>query len=177
MAGDDPPSGPWTGGVGSRRVSDEVLDWCREVAAIAGTPIVSGGAAGCDLAFALGACHAIHVLPRGLVGDAPDGVTLLSPFAPGTEFSGANAMARNRLIYAAAEVVAIGHVRPREGGTWHGAIGAIRERLAPLVVRDDPSSPAVVALGAVPCRDPGDFPAARAEALARRAGLFGTLEG
>lgn len=61
-------------------------------------------------------------------------------------------MERNSLIYLAGEyAVAIG-ARFGEGGTWHGAVTALRKRLTEVRVPQDGSraSQALINLGAVP---------------------------
>lgn len=55
-------------------------------------------------------------------------------------------MARNALIYAAAEFAVAIHPRFKEGGTWHGAVEAHRRRLTRIAVLEESESMAVRAL-------------------------------
>ena len=129
-----------------------------------GCQVVSGGAVGCDTAAldaASGASGAtISILPYGLGqfrGESPPGRVLLSLSEWEEPFSRKRAMERNLLIYAASPITIVGAARFREGGTWHGAMEAIRRRITRLAVRrtdedDDESSRraarALVGLGA-----------------------------
>lgn len=155
--GESLPEGPWIGGVGSRVIEGEVAGWCRAVASQVPV-LVTGGAEGCDSGFASSAPFMVTILPRGI--EFGEGC-VLSLLPPGAPFTRAAAMERNALIYAAAEVTAVGHARLREGGTWHGAVGALRRRDR-LIVRDadEPGVRALISLGATPLRDPDDWPTA-----------------
>lgn len=163
--------GDWLGVVGSRRVSPEVGAFAREVGGEVrrlGAQVVSGGAVGCDTFAAEGAGGGVRLLPCGFDLVPPNEGMDLSVCAPGEEFSTANAMERNALIYAAAEATVIVHARLRQGGTWHGATDALRRRLGRLLVREDPTDDswpahrALIALGGVPLRSPDAVGAARA---------------
>lgn len=157
----------WVGGVGSREVSEEILDFMGGVgaqAAALGRGIVSGGAAGCDTAAEGAALAAdgpvLRLLPHGLLlRTADDGATQLSLAAPREAFSRGLAMERNALIYAAADATVVGHARMRQGGTWHGATDALRRRLGRLLVRSDgnPAARALGALGAEEIADPAEL--------------------
>jgi predicted Rossmann fold nucleotide-binding protein DprA/Smf involved in DNA uptake len=159
-----PPMASLFGIVGSRRVGPRVAGFAREVGSEvvrAGLGVVSGGAEGCDTFGLRGALRsdgqAVRILPCGLDLVAPGGAFDISLCAPTEPFSTANAMERNALIYAAAEITLVVHARYREGGTWHGATDALRRRLGHIAVRDDPTSPAhraLVALGATPVSSP-----------------------
>lgn len=65
-----------------------------------------------------------------------------------------SAMERNRLIYAAATDSVVIGPRFREGGSWHGALDALRHRWSRVWVFEDgsPGSQGLVALGALPFR-------------------------
>lgn len=87
----------------------------------------------------------------------PDRQTWLSICPPGETFSRARAMERNALIYAAGEATVIGQSKFRRGGTWHGAVAALRSRSGRLLIRRPSKSDsedtklaarALVALGA-----------------------------
>jgi hypothetical protein len=101
---------------------------------------VSGGAVGCDAAFAWSVNNSfgdmLHVLPTGI--DCPiwpyEGYAV-SAYPPGTPFTSANAMERNQVIYALADVSLVCSVRFRTGGSWHGAMNALRAH-QPIAVAD-----------------------------------------
>ncbi len=151
-----PPLDPLLGIVGSRSISPEIRNFAQGVGAESirlGYSVLSGGATGSDLAGAKGAIQAggrvLELVPYGIhryVGIDKCGLSLCSP---DDEFSTANAMERNALIYAAADRAVIVHSRFKEGGTWYGAFEAVRRKLCPLVVRDDNSaaSRALIGLG------------------------------
>jgi predicted Rossmann fold nucleotide-binding protein DprA/Smf involved in DNA uptake len=74
-------------------------------------------------------------------------------------------MERNALIYAIADAAVIVHARFKTGGTWHGAVEALRRRYTRLIVREDANNAAhraLIGLGAIPLRRPEQL----AEALA-----------
>jgi predicted Rossmann fold nucleotide-binding protein DprA/Smf involved in DNA uptake len=157
------PSRPCFSIVGSRHVPAEVKSWCEDVAREAlslGFSICSGAAVGCDHA-ALGAAGeaAVSILPHGLDHAPRLESCLLSACPPPAEFSSAAAMERNALIYSIGGIAAVGHARFKQGGTWIGAVTALRRRLCRLIVRgsDSPATRALVALGASPLSLPGDL--------------------
>ena len=81
----------------------------------------------------------------------PSGQMVLSVCEPRETFSAGRAMERNALIYAAGRASVVGHVRFREGGSWHGAADALRRRLTEVLVygeEGDRAVRALVALGA-----------------------------
>jgi hypothetical protein len=101
---------------------------------------VSGGAIGCDAAFAHSVSASfgdmLHVLPTGI--DVPIGPYegyAISAYPPGTPFTAANAMERNQVIYSLANISLVCSVRFRTGGSWHGAMNALRAR-QPIAVAD-----------------------------------------
>jgi predicted Rossmann fold nucleotide-binding protein DprA/Smf involved in DNA uptake len=163
-------SGELIGVVGSRDVAPEVHVFCADVAREAASSdrgIVSGGAIGCDQAArraALGAgARVVTILPFGIElagADVGEHEMALSVCAPAEIFSTGRAMERNWLIYAASELSVVGHCRLRLGGSWHGAVGALRKRTCRVAVRLDHSEPglrALAALGAVELDSPGDL--------------------
>lgn len=172
------PALPSVSVVGSRVVSGGVARFCDGVAREAvslGFGIVSGRAEGCDRAAALGATKAggvvVEVLPHGIDLARPSAGCLLSVCAPDEAFSAVAAMERNALIYASSSHTIVGHARFKEGGTWHGAMHAVRARLSTLVVRrsEDLAMRSMVALGGVWLDSPKDLGAAlRAQGPQRR---------
>lgn len=66
---------------------------------------------------------------------------LLSPFHPDTGFQVANAMSRNKLIYALADYAVVVSSDFEKGGTWAGAIENLRHKYAPLFVRSGDDAP------------------------------------
>lgn len=156
------PNGPLVGVAGSRCPSTAAEAWLTGLcAALAGhgLSVVSGGASGVDrlavshVARLGGAGRAMEVLPCGLSRHCgPAGVACLSPWALDAPFSVGQAMARNTLLYAASPCTVVIQPRLRAGGTWAGAVDALRRRLCKVVVWGPggcAASEALVALGAV----------------------------
>jgi predicted Rossmann fold nucleotide-binding protein DprA/Smf involved in DNA uptake len=79
---------------------------------------------------------------------------LVSPYHPGAAFSAGAAMGRNKLIYALSDVAVVVSSADGSGGTWTGAVEAIKGGWVPVLVRDDPGVPAgnlsLIEQGAVP---------------------------
>lgn len=162
--------------VGSRRVSDQVVEYAEQTgrsAAIAKCTIVSGGARGVDQAAMRGALNgggaAIGVLADGLEKSVMqrenravlmDGrLTLVSPFDPRAGFAVGNAMRRNKLIYALADAGLVVEADYDKGGTWTGAVEQLKKlRLVSVYARvDGPGSKGLQALlemGAHPWPNP-----------------------
>ena len=194
-----------TGGlaiVGSRHVDEELIEYTMAVgrlAAKAGRTIVSGGAKGIDQAAMRGALEAggrvSGVLADSLEKTAMnrehrnlllDGqLVLISPFDPSAGFNVGNAMQRNKLIYALADVSLVVSSDLNKGGTWTGAVEQLDKlKYVPVYVRSTgESSPGLDALrskGAQPWPNPDDadaldavFEVVPAEAPARpKAGTF-----
>jgi predicted Rossmann fold nucleotide-binding protein DprA/Smf involved in DNA uptake len=156
------PAAPTVGVVGSRVLDAVDRSFAGGVARAlmaGGYALASGGAVGADsvaLDAALGAGGAgrcVEVLPCGLdASPAGTDVCQLSVCEPWAPFTTAQAMERNALIHAYGRRCVVVRARLREGGTWHGAVDALRRRLAVVYVRSrasDPASAALVALGAV----------------------------
>ena len=150
--------------VGSRNATSEALDFVRSVAesaAIAGLPVVSGGAPGIDAAAMRAALRAgglvVGVLAQRLDRAAVAGenrehiadgrLLLLSPYDPASGFNVGNAMARNKLIYAFARVGLVAGADHGRGGTWTGAVEQLNlTPRMPLYVRPDPGDEVLAAL-------------------------------
>ena len=138
--------------VGSRDVSDEALEFTRDVARACARDkmgVISGGAKGVDSAAMQGAGDAGGVVIGVLAADLlrasvnrqnREGIqsgkfVLVSPFNPEAGFNAGNAMARNRFIYALADYALVVDSAQGEGGTWAGAIENLRFGWVPLYVR------------------------------------------
>jgi hypothetical protein len=169
--------------VGSRMVSPEVARFCFRAAREAvglGFSVVSGRAEGCDRSAARGARSVgeaiMEILPHGidLVRHSNSGC-LLSVCAPQEQFSTASAMERNALIYAASTHTIVGQARFKEGGTWTGAMQAIRGRYTTLLVRESPdiAMRSLAALGGIWLKSPSDLGAAL-KSPDRQGQLFGS---
>lgn len=73
-------------------------------------------------------------------------------------------MERNLLVYAMSPVTLVAHARLRKGGSWNGAVEAIRRRIGVLCVPQSPDSnslepglSALIALGAIPIGTPEEL--------------------
>jgi predicted Rossmann fold nucleotide-binding protein DprA/Smf involved in DNA uptake len=144
--------------VGSRDADEAAIAFTERLAGAAAgsdTQIVSGAARGVDqvamrAAFARGG-HVVGALPEGVerrirdvetrtaLGDGQ--AVLVSPYHPAAGFSAGAAMARNKLIYATADVAVVVSSARGTGGTWEGATEAIKAGWVPVLVRDDVSVP------------------------------------
>jgi predicted Rossmann fold nucleotide-binding protein DprA/Smf involved in DNA uptake len=146
------------GVVGSRELDDDSLRYATEVgrrSAEARINIVSGGSRGADRAAMAGALGrggvAVGVLAEGVersIRDrdlreyALDGqLCLLSPYYPGAPFKASNAMARNKLIYCLSDRALVVASSSRSGGTWTGAIEALKAGWVPIFARESDSAP------------------------------------
>lgn len=180
---------PGLSAVGSREIGTPLRRAMAELGAEAvelGFLVVSGGAMGCDRAAVQGAmaagsardafddkdgecpvpARAVEILPYGLEHAAQRmgrrRLPQLSVCEPWAEFTSAQAMERNTLIYAWSSASMVGHARFREGGTWAGASDCLRRRLSKLLVlspvpgvKEAPGNQALIALGGIPLRGPG----------------------
>lgn len=145
-----------TGGlavVGSRRVSDDLIDFTMSIgklAASAGRTIVSGGARGVDQAAMRGASESggkvIGVLAENLEktvmnreerNHLRDGnLVLVSAYDPSAGFNVGHAMQRNKLIYALADTSLVVSSDLNKGGTWAGAVEQLDKlKFVPVFVR------------------------------------------
>ncbi|GAB2514581.1 DNA-processing protein DprA [Microbulbifer agarilyticus] len=144
--------------VGSRNVPDQELSFAKglgQKAAVAGVSVVSGGARGVDEAAMLGATEAegtaVGILADSLLKAATaskwrsalreQNLVLVSPFYPEAGFNAGNAMARNKYIYCLADAAVVAHSGIK-GGTWNGAVEALKNDWVPVWVKptDDKSA-------------------------------------
>ena len=181
------PLAPAVAVVGSRALCSADRSFACAVARTlmrGGHALVSGGAVGADsvaLDAALasgGAGRCVELLPYGMERAAPSpGVCHVSVCEPWADFTTAQAMERNALIYAYGRRAVVVRARLRAGGTWHGAVDALRRRLGAVYVRPaGPAARALVALGAVPVTGASSLgPLLSAPVTAAQPGLFGSL--
>lgn len=137
--------------VGSRNVSASGTNVARLAAQAAvrlGVPVISGGARGVDQA-SMSAAYEAGGQVVGFLADSlqrrtsepntrraiADGATCLAtPYKPSAGFSVANAMGRNKLIYASAKVTLVVATDIERGGTWEGAVEALRNGFGAVAV-------------------------------------------
>ncbi len=142
---------PSLGIVGSRDVTAEGADVARDAASTAVANrhvVVSGGAKGVDQISMYAALEnggqTIGILAESLsrrlrepetLRAIHDGdVALCSPYKPTAGFSVANAMGRNKLIYALADATLVVASDLDKGGTWSGATEALHRSFGGVVV-------------------------------------------
>ena len=106
----------------------------------------------------------VGVLPEGVERRLRDGATrsmvasgqavLVSPYHPLAGFSAGAAMGRNKIIYALSDVAVVVSTATGSGGTWTGAMEAMKGGWVPVLVRDGPDAPQgnrdLIAKGGVP---------------------------
>lgn len=143
--------------VGSRDASDDDLAFTTGLGgtiALQGRSVVSGGARGVDEASMLGALEhdgtVIGVLADSLLRTSTSAkyrralmdknLVLMSPFNPEAGFDVGNAMARNKYIYALSDAAVIVSATEGKGGTWSGAVEALKHAWVPLWVKPHPDA-------------------------------------
>lgn len=164
--------------VGSRDADDEMLSYAQragERAASAGRGLISGGAKGVDSA-AMDGAEALggivcNVMAEGLAQAAisrrfRDGLQerrtlLISPYDPSAGFNVGHAIARNKFIFALADVGLVVNSDLERGGTWAGAIEQLRKlHFVPLYIRSSGNRSAgldaLLREGALPWPEPED---------------------
>lgn len=151
--------------VGSRDADESDLGTAKRLGgmfASEGFCVVSGGARGVDQAAMQGAASeggkVIGILPDSLlrqVGrpDSRQGVEdgnlcLFSEVHPEAGFSVAMAMARNRLLYACADLGIVVQSDVKKGGTWAGAETALRDKFPVYVCSSAVAAKQLAQLGA-----------------------------
>ena len=148
------PTGPRTavGIVGSRDVNERGRAFAHRLGqecAQARVQVVSGAARGVDQ-VSMNACLELGGSAVGIVADGLEraivnpeirsaietgSLALVSPYLPSAHFSIANAMNRNKVIYALADYSIVVDSALQKGGTWQGAQEALRHRWSPVFVR------------------------------------------
>jgi predicted Rossmann fold nucleotide-binding protein DprA/Smf involved in DNA uptake len=139
--------------IGSRNIDEAGAAFAREVGAkavAAKLPVVSGGARGTDRIAMQSALEAGGIA-FGALADSlertarqadvrefvSDGkLVLLTPYAPTGGFSVGAAMGRNKLIYGLAEFAVVVSSDHQTGGTWAGAVEALKANWCPVLARD-----------------------------------------
>lgn len=149
----------WIGIVGTRRPPPELVRAARRLGAAAvqfGFGVLSGGAIGIDQLALRAACDAggpsLAIIPSGLARSGTLArIPAVSACPPTSRFEAARAMQRNAWIYAASRLCIVLGPRLAQGGTWHGAIRALRNRLTTVAVLDtgDSATSALLACGAL----------------------------
>lgn len=161
--------------VGSRTLDERAASAARafaEAAVARGRVVASGGARGADriamdAALASGGAT-VGVLAAGLAKPMSETETrhrvesgslaLLSPYAPEASFSVGQAMGRNRLVYGIARCTVVVACEVGTGGTWAGALDALKHDLGPIFVWTGAGSPPanreLLKHGGLPCEDP-----------------------
>jgi DNA processing protein len=144
--------------IGSRDIDEAGTAFAQEVgrkAAGARLPVVSGGARGTDR-LAMGAALEADGLAIGVLADSlertvrqPDlrqllldgQLVLLTPYAPTAGFSVGAAMGRNKVIYGLADYAVVVSSDYQTGGTWAGAVEALKAGWCPVFARDGADVP------------------------------------
>lgn len=156
--------------IGSRDASDSALDFTRRIAAQCAREnmaVISGGARGVDSAAMQGATDAggysIGILANDLLkacvnrqnrmGLQEGRLVLVSPFYPEASFNAGNAMGRNKYIYALANQALVIDSALESGGTWDGAVEALKKQWCPVYVRspgEGAGNAALIEKGGIP---------------------------
>src|ERR1017187_6609027 len=144
--------------IGSRNIDEAGTAFSQEVgrkAAAAQVPVVSGGARGTDR-LAMGATLDAGGKAFGVLADSlertvrqPDlrqllldgQLVLLTPYAPTAGFSVGAAMGRNKVIYGLADFAVVVSSDFQTGGTWAGAVEALKAGWCPVFARDGANVP------------------------------------
>jgi predicted Rossmann fold nucleotide-binding protein DprA/Smf involved in DNA uptake len=160
--------------IGSRNIDEAGTAFAQEVgrkAAGARLAVVSGGARGTDR-LAMGAALDAGGIAFGVLADSLDRtvrqpdlrqllldgqLVLLTPYAPTAGFSVGAAMGRNKVIYGLAEFAVVVSSDYQTGGTWAGAVEALKAGWCPVFARDGANVPngnrELRKLGAAPLAD------------------------
>lgn len=155
------PSSLQNGGlavVGSRDASEEDASFAQRIGAACADQhitVLSGAAKGIDSESMMAAINqrgtAIGVLADGLgraAVAAPyhetilDGrLTLISPYEPESPWFAFAAMERNKLIYALADAALVVASSDEKGGTWSGAVEALKQKQIAIYVKASGETP------------------------------------
>lgn len=145
---------PGLGVVGSRDIGKEGAEVAKGAARLAtrlGLPVMSGGARGVDQ-LAMNAAIEQRSAAGTTVGFLADSmerrlkqpdtrravldgrVLLCTPYRPDARFTTGTAMGRNKLIYAGALTTLVVASNEESGGTWSGAVEALKHGYGPVAV-------------------------------------------
>ena len=144
--------------IGSRNIDEAGAAFAREVGAkavAAKLPVVSGGARGTDRIAMQGALEADGIAFGALADSlertarqadvrefvSDEKLVLLTPYAPDAGFSVGGAMGRNKLIYGLAGFAVVVSSDHQTGGTWAGAVEALKANWCPVLVRNGEGVP------------------------------------
>jgi predicted Rossmann fold nucleotide-binding protein DprA/Smf involved in DNA uptake len=145
--------------LGSRHASEEETGFAQRIGAACADQkiaIISGAAKGIDSESMMSAINqggtAIGVLAEGLGRAAvaepyheaiiEGRLTLISPYEPESRWFAFAAMERNKLIYALADAALVVASSDEEGGTWSGAVEALKKGQIPIYVKASGEIPA-----------------------------------
>lgn len=164
--------------VGSRNVEPDGAAIAQAMARLTaghGLALVSGGARGVDQ-LAMNAAHQAGGAVVGVLGDSleqrirkadtisalDEGRTcLVVQQHPAAGFTAAAAMARNKLVYALADLTVVVAADSGSGGTWSGAEEALRKRYGRVAVwrgaGEGSGNAALERMGATALRSPDDL--------------------
>jgi predicted Rossmann fold nucleotide-binding protein DprA/Smf involved in DNA uptake len=159
-------------------VTDEGKAAAEKIAAEAARKqrsVVSGGARGVD-SFAMNAAFMAGGTVVGVLADSLQArirksstlqaidegtVCLVSQQIPSSGFTPHSAMARNKLVYALAEVTVVVATDLESGGTWAGATEALKKGNGRVAVwtgdGSGPGNDALIRLGATPLQSTNDL--------------------
>ncbi len=144
--------------IGSRNIDEAGTAFAQEVGrktAAARLPVVSGGARGTDR-LAMGAALEAGGITIGVLADSlertvrqPDlrqllldsQLVLLTPYAPTAGFSVGAAMGRNKVVYGLSDFAVVVSSDYQTGGTWAGAVEALKAGWCPVFARDGANVP------------------------------------
>lgn len=144
--------------VGSRNLDKtgiEAADFIGNACGLSGLVLYSGGARGVDT-ISMQAALKNRGTAVGVIADSlekairvPENRTaiqrgdlcLVTPYSTNAPFSVGNAMGRNRLIYTLADYALIVASDVGKGGTWAGAMEAIKAKWIPVFVLEHESMP------------------------------------
>ena len=144
--------------VGSRHLDqagEGCADFVGNACGLSGLVLYSGGAKGVDTISTNAALEArgsaVSIIADSLEravrnhGFRPalenGDLCLVTPYAPDAGFSVGAAMGRNRLIYALADHAIVVASDAGKGGTWAGAIEALKHGWVPVFILDHPAMP------------------------------------
>lgn len=161
--------------VGSRDIDEDGKTFAENIGNIAayhGLVVISGGARGVDITAMKNALEgrgqAVGILANSLEqaikkSDYRNGIlrgdlTLFCPYGSNIGFNVGIAMGRNKLIYTMSDYAVVVSSDFNEGGTWTGAIEALKNKWGPVFIRNSNGVPVgnkeLIRRGGIPISDP-----------------------